>query len=152
MNAKPYLLAMTTVALTLNATTSFGQVFDSVDALSNRAIAASPRAKEEFPWLLRSVTQPSSGRVVTTNTRSAAAVVIENESLAVSPRMREEFPELARPSVATSEPMITASGTGADALTEVKRNNALAASPRMQERFPELSRGVERIVEIAPLK
>jgi hypothetical protein len=151
MNAKPYLVAMTAIALSLKATTSFGQVFDSVDAHSNRAVAASPRANEEFPWLLRSITQPSSGKLATPSSRSALAAVKDSGSLAVSPRMREEFPELARPSFSPSE-SITASGTKADALTEVRQNNALAASPRMQEHFPELSRGVERIVEIAPLK
>ena len=151
MNAKPYLLAMTTVVWTLNATTSFGQVFDSADVLSNRAVAASPRAQEEFPWLLRSVRQSGSSGVATPNTANALAVVKENGSLAASPRMREQFPELARPSIASSEPT-TASQTGANALTEMRRNNALAASPRIQESFPELSRGVERVVEIAPLK
>jgi len=151
MNAKPYLLAITAVAWTLNATTSFGQVFDSVDALSNRAVAASPRAQEEFPWLSRSIPQPVSSELAAPKTSSELAGVKENGSFAASPRVREQFPELDRPAISSSEPT-PASQIGANALTETRRNNALSASPRMQEDFPELSRGVERIVEIAPLK
>lgn len=142
---------MTTVAWTLNATTSFGQVFDSIDALNNRAVAASPRAQEDLPWLSRSVSQSGSGAVATPNAAIALSAARLPGAFAASPRMQEQFPELARPAMPSSQPT-TASQAGVDALTETRRNNALSASPRMQESFPELSREAERVIEIAPLK
>lgn len=49
---KLYLLAVGAAALALNISTGSGQVFSPADAVNNRAIAASPRAKEAFPgWL-----------------------------------------------------------------------------------------------------
>ena len=43
---KLYLLAVGAAALSLNISTGSGQVFSPADAVNNRAIAASPRAKE----------------------------------------------------------------------------------------------------------
>ena len=108
MKSKLYLLAVITAALSLNIMTAVGQVFSSAEVLNNRAVAASPRAKELFP-------------------------------------------ELARPAMSSSE-ITVATRTGINRLTEVRRNRALAASPRMREEFPELARGVEKTIEIAPLK
>ena len=41
-----YLLAVTAAALSLNATTGLGQVFNAKDVINNRAVANSPRTKE----------------------------------------------------------------------------------------------------------
>ena len=147
---KLYLLAMTTAALALNATPGVGQVFNSEDVVNNRAVAASPRAKEEFPWLKRSSDSAHSNTAVTTS-KSTLAIVRENSALATSPRMKELFPELARRAVSPSENTV-ATQIAINPRTEVKRNSALAASPRMKELFPELARGAEKSIEIAPLK
>ena len=145
------LLAVIAVALSLNATTGVGQVFNAKDVINNRAVANSPRAKEEFPWLTRSDTDPTRSQKAATTAKSALAKVKENSALAASPRMKELFPELARPTASPSESAV-ATRSGINALTEVRRNSALAASPRMKELFPELTRGAERTIEVAPLK
>ena len=135
------LLAVIAAALSLNVSTSSGQVFDSVEALNNRAIAASPRAKEAFPWLTR-------GTAVTP-TKTALTDVTKNRAFAASPRTLEEFPELAR----TAQPVKSADSSVA---ATVIRNRALAASPRAKEEFPWLARGnftvTEEPFQIAPLK
>ena len=151
MKNKMYLLAVVTAALSLNITTAVGQVFTAADVLNNRAIAASPRAKEAFPWLTRGSTEQTRSKAVVTTSKSALAVVKENSSLAASPRMKEQFPELARPALSSSEYTV-ATRTAINPLTEVMRNSAVAASPRMKELYPELARGAEKSVEIAPLK
>lgn len=51
--SKLYLLAMTAAALSLSATTTSGQVFNSLDVINNRAVAASPRMKEQLPDVAR---------------------------------------------------------------------------------------------------
>ena len=137
------LLAMTAAALSLNATTGVGQVFNAKDVINNRAVANSPRAKEELPWLTPSDTDPTCSQKAATTAKSAA--------LAASPRIKELFPELARPTASPSESAV-ATRSGINALTEVRRNSALAASPRMKELFPELARGAERTIEVAPVK
>jgi len=144
---KLYLLAIGAAALSLTVTTSVGQTIDSIESLKNRAVAASPRAKEVFPWLARgqgeSICCPTDAKAT-----SALTEVQKNRALAASPRMIEVFPELVR------SPRERAAGTGIDQLTEVTRNRALAASPRMIEQFPELARGqaATKSFEIAPLK
>jgi hypothetical protein len=72
---KLYLLAVAAAALSLNITTAVGQVFTAADVLNNRAIAASPRAKEAFPWLTRSVTESPRSKEAVTPSKSALAVV-----------------------------------------------------------------------------
>ena len=150
-NNRLYLLALTAAALSLNATTGVGQVFNAKDVINNRAVANSPRAKEEFPWLARGGTEPTRSKEAVTTSKSALAEVKENRAFAASPRMKELFPELARPAVTPSECAV-ATRSGNNALAEVRRNSALAASPRMKELFPELARGAERTIEVAPLK
>ncbi len=138
---KLYLLAVTAAALSLNVSMSSGQVFDSVEALNNRAVAASPRAKEVFPWLTR-------GTAVTP-TKTALTDLTKNRAFAASPRILEQFPELAR----LAQPV--RSGDSAVAAAVIK-NRALAASPRAKEEFPWLARGnytgSQQPFEIAPLK
>ena len=140
---KLYLLAVSAAALALNVSTTSGQVFDSVEALNNRAVAASPRAKEVFPWLTRgTATAVTSGKTALTD-------MTKNRALAASPRTLEQFPELARPA---QPPKVTDSSVA----STVIKNRALAASPRAKEEFPWLARGNFRVVEepfqIAPLK
>lgn len=150
-HTKLYLLALSAAAVSLIVPTASGQAFDSVEALKNRSIAASPRAREVFPWLARSETELSPCEKAGTTSKSSLAEVKSNRALAASPRMKEIFPELARPSVFADE-STAATWTGINPLTEVTRNRALAASPRMHELFPELTRGAEKTIEIAPLK
>src|SRR5262245_46066956 len=90
--SKLYLLAVSAAALALNASMSSGQVFSPVDAVNNRAIAASPRAKEAFPWLTRT----GAPRTEACCAENALMVVKRNQALAASPRALEQFPELAR--------------------------------------------------------
>lgn len=143
MKTRLYLLAVSAAALALNVSTSSGQVFDSVEALNNRAVAASPRAKEVFPWLTRSTVSP------VTPAKTALADVTKNRAFASSPRTLEEFPELARPAQPAK------AGDSSIAATVIK-NRALAASPRAKEEFPWLARGnytvTEEPFQIAPLK
>lgn len=119
--------------------------------LSNRAIAASPRAKEQFPWLTR---QPSP--VVSPSRVAVVAAIKKNRALAASPRMIEQFPELAR-SARPASAAAAKSGTGESQLARVMKNHSLAASPRMLEQFPQLARGyksepAKQSIEVAPLK
>lgn len=122
-------------------------------APTNRAILASPRAIEVFPWLARRPA-PRVERKAEPNRELIA--VKKNRALASSPRVREQFPELARAARPEAEqssklskrPSIPAS---------VLKNKALASSPRVLEEFPELARRgplAERQAEIqvAPLK
>ena len=143
MKSKLYLLAVIAAALSLNVSTSSGQVFDSVEALNNRAVAASPRAKEVFPWLTRGTA------TAVTPTKTGLADVTRNRAFAASPRVLEQFPELARP----AQPVKSADSSVA---TTVIKNRAFAASPRAKEEFPWLARGSytvsEQPFEIAPLK
>lgn len=142
------LLAATAAALSLNLSTCSGQLFDSVESLNNRAIAASPRAKEVFPWLTR-----STPAAVTPNTcldsKAALAEVSKNRAFAASPRVLEQFPELARPAK-------TSEATGSLVDSTVIRNRGFASTPRAREEFPWLARGsytvTEKPFEIAPLK
>src|SRR6266545_1718650 len=94
--------------LTFSAILAAGSIY-----AQDTPLAASPRAREQFPELLRSPqTSPAtSGRVL--------SKIKANVAFARSPRAREEFPELDRPALASrgvSRPVI--------------ENRALAASPR----------------------
>ena len=143
MKTRFLLLAVSAAALALNVSTSSGQVFDSVEDLTNRAIAASPRAKEVFPWLTRGTA------TVVTTLRTALTDVTKNRAFAASPRVLEQFPELSRPAEPTRP-------TDSSVAAAVMKNRALAASPRAKEEFPWLSRGTFAVTEepfqIAPLK
>jgi len=116
-----YLLAVSFAAMALNISTSSAQVFSHVDALNNRAVAASPRAREEFPWLTRNA--------VTAPTKSIVAELGKNRAFATSPRAFEQFPELARP----AQPQKVSDGAVA---STVIKNKALATRPRAKEEFP----------------
>jgi len=147
---KLYLLAVSAAAFSLSIATSFAQPFNAADALNNRAIAASPRAKEVFPWLARDTAKP----VVTakpSDSRTALTEVTKHRSLAASPRMLEQFPELGHP----VQPLRKSTERSV-ASTELK-NRAFAASPRAIEQFPWLARGSaakasEKTFEVAPVK
>jgi hypothetical protein len=145
-----YLLAVSAAALALNVPTSFGQLFNATDVAKNRAIAASPRASEQFPWLARQTAKPA----VTarpSDSHTALTEVKKTPALADSPRMLEQFPELGRP----VQPL-RKSAESSIASTELK-NGAYAASPRTIEQFPWLARGgaaksSDRTFNVAPVK
>lgn len=145
VNNKMYLLAVGAAAFVLSVTAGFGQVFNAAD-LSNRAVAASPRAKEEFPWLTRQSAKTGAS-IQTAETHTALSEVKKNRALAASPRMLEQFPELsrsARPQRTSTEDLVPPA---------VLKNSAFAASPRMIEQFPWLAiHPGQKAVEIAPVK
>lgn len=145
MKTKLYLLAVTAAALSLNVTTASAQLFNSADVANNRAIAASPRALEQFPWLARQTAKPAL-TAKASDTRTALTEVKKNRALAASPRMLEQFPELGRP----VQPL--RKSTESSVAATVIKNRALAASPRMIEQFPWLARGGEKSFQIAPVK
>lgn len=125
---KIQLLVVSAAALLLNVSTSSGQVFDAADALNNRAVAASPRAKEVFPWLTRTAVPRTEACCAVTELTD----VKKNRALAASPRALEQFPELARSGVPVPEFTVA---------PLVEKNSALLSSPRIREEFPALSRG-----------
>lgn len=127
-----YLLAVSAAALLMNVSTSSGQVFDAAEALNNRAVAATPRAKEAFPWLTRS-TATRVGPAKASDSNAALAAVMKNRALAASPRAREEFPELSRP----AQP---ARADDASLASTVLWHRAFANSPRAREEFQWLTR------------
>ena len=145
---KLYWLAVGAAALSLNVSTSSGQVFDSVSALNNRAVAASPRAKEVFPWLTRN-TATAVTRAKSSDSKTALTEARKNRAFAASPRTLEQFPELARPAPALK-------ATDSAVASTVIKNRAWASSPRVREEFPWLARGNFKVTkkpfEIAPLK
>ena len=130
-----YVPALAIAVLSLGITAGSGQFVDSAD-LKNRAIAASPRAVEAFPWLARTGAKSVCCVEAVTKSNSTLVEVKKNRALAASPRMLELFPELTR-SALPSEGSVA---TGIDPLTEVTANRALAASPRALETFPMLAR------------
>lgn len=148
---KIYLLAVSVAALSLGAVASFGQVFSYTDVQNNRAVAASPRAKEQFPWLaLEGVPQNS----FTQRADRVPAAVKNNRSFATSPRVLEQYPELARTawSSAVASPN---SGAENSRLALVLKNRALAHSPRILEQFPQLRTAsllTDETVNVAPIK
>ncbi len=145
MNARTLINVYSMIALVgvLSIVSSTAQPIDSVSSLKNRAVAASPRAKEAFPWLLRT------GTVVTQGTDPLEGIR-KNRALAASPRMLEAYPELLRRTVDAT----AVKKTGVDPMAAVIKNRALAASPRAREEFPALARGLvtENDFQVAPLK
>lgn len=150
MKTKLYLLAVSAAALSLSVTTASAQLFNSSDIANNRAIAASPRAKEAFPWLARDTARPAV-TAKSADTRTALTEVKKNRALAASPRMLEQFPELGRP----VQPL--RKSTESSFASVGLKNRAYAASPRAIEQFPWLARGGaakagEKSFQIAPVK
>jgi hypothetical protein len=140
-------------AAALTANQNLRAVDFSLSDLSNRAVAASPRAREQFPWLAR---QGAPQKEVPRSSGSALSKIRQNRALAASPRMREEFPELVRAEQPSSAASVK-SGPGESQLAKVIKNRALSASPRMREQFPELARGqtpepANLAIEVAPIK
>lgn len=127
-----YLLAVTAAALSLNATTGFGQVFNAKDVINNRAVANSPRAKEEFPWLTRTPAPRADACCEKGEVKNALTEAKKNRAYAASPRVREMFPELAREAAPEREFTIA---------PLVEKNEGVKSSPRYREQHPELSRG-----------
>jgi hypothetical protein len=123
-----HLLAVTAAALSLSPATSIGQVFNSEHVVNNRAVAASPRTKELFPWLTRSAPQRNEACCAVNELTG----VKRNRAFAASPRALEQFPELAR--LAQPQPEFTIAPL-------VEKNAAALSSPRYREQRPELSRG-----------
>jgi hypothetical protein len=132
------LLAVIAVALFLNATPGVGQVFNAKDVINNRAVANSPRAKEEFPSLSRPPPLSVDACCAQGEVRNELTQAKENRAYAASPRVRELFPELAREAARAREFTIAPVFSAPDSV----RNNAIANSPRMREEYPTLSRGV----------
>lgn len=129
-----YLVAVSAAALSLNVSTSSGQVFSPADAVNNRAIAASPRAKEAFPWLNRAPVIRTEACCKETTENAALAAVKKNRALAASPRMLEQFPELSRSAAPSEAPVFNIAPLA-------EKNSAILSSPRMRELYPALSRG-----------
>jgi len=143
-----FLLGAVAAAL-LTATATVQAADFSVKDLSNRAIAASPRAKEQFPWLTRQASMTTASRK---SPDSVPAAIRNNRALAASPRMLEQFPQLAR--VSTVKPVTTPASANSE-VARVLKNRAYAASPRAIEQFPWLARGYKpatETIEVAPLK
>ncbi|MBU6408946.1 MAG: hypothetical protein KGR98_01035 [Verrucomicrobia bacterium] len=140
-----YLLAVGAAVFSLSIAAGFGQVFNATDALQNRAIAASPRAQEEFPWLRR---QASNGGASCCKAQTQAeAAGVKNRALAMSPRMLEQFSELNRQAQSSGE------SPREPVPPALLQNRAIAASPRMIEQYPWLAtHAVEKTVEVAPIK
>lgn len=118
------LLGVTAAVLTMGGTALATNTLD----LNNRAILASPRAKELFP-ALRGV-PPTVAR---DGERTALADIGKNRAILASPRALEHFPEL-RP---MGRPRAVTPAGGE--LAVIRANRALAASPRMLELFPALA-------------
>jgi len=133
MKTKNYLnlLAIIAAALSLNSTSVTAQNVDSIESLNNRAIAASPRAKEVFPWLTRAPFSPSDACCDKGEVKNALTEAKKNRAFAASPRVREMFPELGRDPTPQREFTIA---------PLVEKNAAFLASPRAKEEFPELLR------------
>lgn len=138
-----------TAALTANQ--NLQAAYFSPSDLNNRAVVASPRAKEQFPWLK---VQGAPHNSFTQRGDRVPAAIKNNRAFANSPRVIEQYPELAR----TSEPSATASpnsGTENPSLSLVLKNRALAHSPRMLEQFPQLratSLPANETLIVAPVK
>ena len=129
---KMYLLAVTAAAFALSATTSVGQVFNAEDVTNNRAVAASPRAKEAFPWLTRTAPVRADACCDKGEVKNALTEAKKNRAYAASPRVRELFPELGLTPTPPTEFTIA---------PLVEKNEAVKSSPRYREQHPEISRG-----------
>jgi hypothetical protein len=131
MKTKNYLslLAIIATALSMNTTTATAQSVNSVESLNNRAVAASPRAKEVFPWLTRAPSSSSDACCDKGEVKNELTEARKNRAYAASPRVREIFPELGRDPTPRREFTIA---------PLVDKNAAFLASPRAKEQFPEL--------------
>lgn len=134
---KLYLLAVGAAALALNISTGSGQVFSPADAVNNRAIAASPRTKEAFPWLARAPVTRTEACCKETTENTALAAVKKHRALAASPRMLEQFPELARSATPSEAPVFNIAPLP-------EKNTAILSSPRYRENHPEVARGTAK--------
>jgi hypothetical protein len=134
MKTKNYLslLAIIAAAVSLNPTTVTAQSVDSVESLKNRAVAASPRAKEVFPWLTRAPSSTSDACCDKGEVKNELTEARKNRAIAASPRLLEMFPELGRDPTPPREFTIA---------PLVEKNSAFLTSPRGREEFPALSRG-----------
>jgi hypothetical protein len=151
MKTTQTLLLGAVAAALLTATATVRAADFSVKDLSNRAIAASPRAKEQYPWLTRTATTPSD---TVKRTETVVSTIRKNRALAASPRMLEQFPALARANTVTPA---TSTPTVNTEVARVLKNRAYAASPRAIEQYPWLARGYRpqtttETIEVAPLK
>jgi hypothetical protein len=121
-------LAVAATALSLHLTTGAAQSVESVESLNNRAVSASPRAIEAFPWLARPSLPPGQARIIDNDLAQSR----RNRAYSVSPRALEQFPELARPEPSSQREFTIA--------PLAEGNTAVLASPRTREEFPILSR------------
>jgi hypothetical protein len=149
-NIKISVLAVSALALSLSHTVAVGQPFNASSVVQNRAIAASPRAREVFPGLTRDGVTPVK-RKTSPTANATLSEVNKSRAWATSPRGLEEFPELLRPAQPRQR------SADVSVASTIIKNRALGFSPRGLEEFPWLSRGVnarEEAVkfELAPLK
>jgi len=126
------LLAIVATALSINITTTAAQSVDSAESLKNSAVAASPRAKEVFPWLSRAPFSSSDACCDKGEVKTELTEARKNRAIAASPRLLEMFPELGRDPTPPREFTIA---------PLVEKNSAFLTSPRGREEFPALSRG-----------
>ena len=134
MKTKNYLslLAIIASALSINIATAAAQSVDSVESLKNRAVAASPRAKEVFPWLTRAPSSSSDACCDKVEVKNELTEAKKNRAYAASPRVREVFPELGRDPTPRRQFTIA---------PLVVKHTAVLSSPRTREEFPARSRG-----------
>lgn len=127
----PSLLALAGTLLSLHITTGAAQSVDSVESLKNRAVAASPRAKEAFPWLARASAPGTDVCCSEATAKNELTEARKNRALAASPRALEQFPQLGRRAAPRQE----------FNLAPLVENTGILSSPRVREEFPALTRG-----------
>jgi hypothetical protein len=120
MRTKRLFYAALVISMGVALTSYADSPFSERDTRNNVAVAASPRARESFPWLTR--TSGESAKYV-------APGELKNAAYAKSPRALEVYPELARGSFSGS--------VGCANLPELV-HPGYAASPRAKEMFPHL--------------
>lgn len=143
------ILLLGTVAILATAPNLRATDFSPSDT-ANRAVAASPRALEVFPWLARDTAKPAVA-AKPSDSGAALTALTRNRAFAASPRALEQFPELGRP----VQPLHKSAESSV--ASNVTKNRAVAASPRALEEFPWLARGAvtqtsKKSFEIAPVK
>ena len=126
----PYLLLMT-ASLFVSIGTGDGQVFTSADAVNNRAVAASPRAGEAFPWLTRTHSGNTNACGGDSDGKDEPVAAMRNRAYTGSPRVRKLFPELGRTTKPRRDFTIA---------PLVGKNAAILTNPRAREEFPHLLR------------
>lgn len=129
--SKNHPFAVIIAAFALSAATGGGQVFDYTDIINNRAVAASPRAKEQSPQLTRTPVISTAPCCAPAGAHDERLDTEKNRAYSSSPRVRELFPERIRARPSSREVTNT---------PEVERNSAIVASPRAREQFPHLLR------------